>query len=440
MTSPPRKSSGGDRRRVGVVLALVIVAGFVVAYQFVGPPPPRTLVLATGPDGGGYQAFGERYARACEPLGIELELEPTSGSIENFEALRAGRVDVALVQGGTAPADAADFGTGVASVFHEPLWVFHRADLDVRRLSDLAGRRLEVGAERSGTRAVAEALLSANGVDAARSTWLDGSSSAAADELLAGTVDAALFVMAADSEIVGGLMEREGDDLTLFDVDRHTAYVRTFPFLAHVVLAEGVLDLERNVPSRSVDLVAPTAALCARADLHQAMIPLLIEVAEEVHGGGDRWGGPGHFPSPDHLDVPLAPAAQQYFEHGPSFLYRVFPFSVAATLDRLKIMLLPLLTLLLPLARMAPPLLRWRTRRRIYRWYGDLDRIESRALSPTGDVEACYAELDGIEREIATTVDVPSSYGRELHDLRLHLDRLRDRMGGVRHRIVCDTV
>ena len=106
---------------------------------------------------------------------------------------------------------------------------------------------------------------------------------------------------------------------------------------------------------------------------------------------------------------------------------RVLPFPVAATLDRLKIMLLPLLTLLLPLIRVAPPLLRWRIRRKIFRWYGYLDRIENRFEEDAKERDDCLADLAKIEREIVESVDVPKSYMEELHNLRMHLERTRDR-------------
>ena len=410
-------------------MAGVITIGFVIAYQFVGPPPPRQLVLATGLSGGGYEAFGERYRQELARSDIELLLEPTSGSLENLERLRAGTVDVALVQGGTAPDDVDEFAEGLASVFYEPLWIFHRTGLELERLSDLAGQRIEAGEEGGGTRAVVERLLALNGVDASDATLVGNPLSEAADALLAGDVDAALFVLAKDSEVVARLMAEEGRSVRLFDVNRQLAYVRTLPFLAHVVLPEGGLDLARNTPPREIDLIAPTAALYARNDLHPALVPLLIEVAQDVHATGDLWGPPGTFPSTEGIEAPLSTAARNYFERGPSFLYRVFPFPVAATLDRLKIMLLPLLTLLLPLLKAALPLLRWTTRRKIYRWYDDLDGIEDRLrASPRRpeDRAAAREALEKLEDEIAATVNVPPSYMRELYDLRLHLDRMRE--------------
>jgi uncharacterized Tic20 family protein len=38
-------------------------------------------------------------------------------------------------------------------------------------------------------------------------------------------------------------------------------------------------------------------------------------------------------------------------------------------MDRMVVLLIPLLTLLIPIARLAPPVYRWQVQRKIYRWY-----------------------------------------------------------------------
>ena len=233
------------------------------------------------------------------------------------------------------------------------------------------------------------------------------------------------LVNAPGSETVARLAEEEGRGLRLLDVERGLAYTRRRPYLSRVVLAEGVLDLERNLLAREVNLVAPTAVLLAADDLHSALVPLFIQASEETHGPGDLLSGPGSFPTPRNLEAPLASAAEEYFKNGSSFLYRVFPFGIAATLYRLKILLLPLLTLLLPLMKVAPPLIRWRTRSKVFRWYRHLERIER---EPEAEHASRLAQLDAIERDIVETVDVPASYMEELHQLRHHLERVRARI------------
>ena len=420
--APPRDR---ERWKIGGAATLLVVLGFALAYQFVGPPPPKTLVMATGAAGGGYHAFGERCATVMARSGIELQLAPSEGAIENIEAVRSGAADVALVQGGTSPEDVEEFGMGIASVFFEPLWVFHRAGLEVERLTDLRGRRLEVGSDGGGTRPVALDLLRKNGIDGSAAELGDAPAADAAEALIAGEVDAVFLVMSPQSETIERLMGEEGTSLRLMDMGRGLAYSRACPYLSEVTLPQGVLDFERNLPDRDIGLVAPTAILMGDAELHDALVPLLIQAAEEAHGVGDLLAEPGTFPTLNKLDVPASRAATEYFKNGSSFLYRVFPFGVAATLDRLKILLLPIITLLLPIFKMAPPLLRWRTRRKIFLWYRHLERIERESRATP---ESCIAQLDDIEKEIVESVDVPASYMEELHQLRLHLDRVRTRI------------
>ncbi len=69
-------------------LAIVILAlSFIVAYQFVGPAPPKRIVLATGEDGGAYQYYGEQFATYLAREGIQTELRATAGSVDNLALL-----------------------------------------------------------------------------------------------------------------------------------------------------------------------------------------------------------------------------------------------------------------------------------------------------------------------------------------------------------------
>ena len=54
---------------------ILVIAGFVFAYQFVGPAPPDRIVMATGSTSGAYHAFGQKYADRFRKEGIELVLK-----------------------------------------------------------------------------------------------------------------------------------------------------------------------------------------------------------------------------------------------------------------------------------------------------------------------------------------------------------------------------
>ena len=107
-------------------ILLLIVAGFVVAWQFVAPAPPRHLRLAAGQPGGAYAEFAKRYQAALAQNGIEVEIVTTAGSIQNLALLQAPEsgVDVAFVQGGTGDPDKAPELRSIASLYYEPVWLF----------------------------------------------------------------------------------------------------------------------------------------------------------------------------------------------------------------------------------------------------------------------------------------------------------------------------
>ena len=111
-------------------------------------------------------------------------------------------------------------------------------------------------------------------------------------------------------------------------------------------------------------------------------------------------------------------------------LYRTLPFWIASTVDRLAILAIPLITVLIPLMRIAPPTLRWRIRRRIYRWYRQLRVIDDdlgRADLPPQRLAADRDQLRELDDEVSET-DVPLSYMEEFYNLRLHIAYMRQRV------------
>ena len=88
--------------KVWAPLALIVATGFLVAYRYVGSPPPRAIRIATGAADGAYHSFAQQYARLLARHGITLEVIPTAGTVDNLELLKRGEVSLALVQGGCA--------------------------------------------------------------------------------------------------------------------------------------------------------------------------------------------------------------------------------------------------------------------------------------------------------------------------------------------------
>jgi hypothetical protein len=101
-----RSDTPSASRRELLIFALpalvLIAAAFALAWQFVRPAPPKKIVISTGARRA-YHYFGERYRDKLAQDGIEVELRPSSGAVENLRRLKTDdSVDVGFMQGGIA--------------------------------------------------------------------------------------------------------------------------------------------------------------------------------------------------------------------------------------------------------------------------------------------------------------------------------------------------
>jgi len=449
MSPSPTRASRKYPQLVWALVALVSIAGLIGTYMlFVEPPPPNHLVIATGSAEGAYYKFAQQYAEELKKEGLTLKVMPTKGSIENLQLLQddGSGVEAALVQSGVANAAAAANLVALGSLYREPLWVFYRASVRVdletpsvktEQLGQFAGKRIAIGPPGSGTRAIALLLLAANNVtDAApgkapasgATHFSDLSGQAAVDALKKGDIDVVFLVAAIETPYIRASLADQS--LRLVSLNQQAAYLRQFRFLAQVTVPAGLADLAKNIPSENVSLVAPTAMLVVRKDLHPALASLLLSAASKVHAGGDLLSSPGEFPSPSYIDLPLSEEAHRYYKSGPPFLQRYLPFWLASLVDRLKVMLIPLVMVLMPMVRAAPPLVRWRTRRKVYLWYSSLREIDHKFITGMSEVElrAELAKLRELEQQVAAHVEVPLSYMEEFYNLRLHIHMMEEKL------------
>jgi len=409
--------------------ALIVALGFLVAYQFVEPAPPRHLVLGTGDESGAYHRFGERYQDVLAREGVDLILQPSTGAIHNLQNLQSesNRVDVAFVQGGVVGETPPDGLEALGSVFLEPLWVFVSQEDPPSWLNELKGLRLAVGAEGSGTKVMVTQLLSANMISVENTDLLSLGGAEAAAALRDGSVDALFLVASPQAKILGSLLKDPA--FHLMNIERAEAYQQNYRFLTTVKLAQGAADLGLNRPPQNVTLLAPVASLVARKGLHPTLVDLLLLAATDVHRPGDLFSGRGEFPSDKHLDFPLNSEARRYLRSGPPLLQRHLPFWVATFIERMAILLIPLVTLLIPLTRILPPALDWRVRRRIYRWYDELSAVATAASNTHDDEEreALQYRLDQIDQEL-NQLSVPRHRTDLVFNLRTHVKLIRDRL------------
>ena len=293
------------------------------------------------------------------------------------------------------------------------------------RLGQLKGLKVAVGPEGSGTRKLAMTLLTAANVTASTSTLLPITGDAAIEALRSGSADAILLAVAPEAPQIQSLLR--DPSVKLMSFSQASALARIYPYLAKLTLPQGVIDIERNIPPRDYDLIAPVAALVAREDLHPALVAQLAEAAAEAHGSANLLTAAGEFPRTIDPEFPMSADAIRFYKNGAPFLQRYLPFWLANFVERMLVLLIPLATIAIPLSKAIPAAIRWRVQRKLTHWYRRLDRLES-ALVNKAPTLLQTRELAKINDAVAA-MHVPRAYSEQYYNLRGHVDMVRARMG-----------
>jgi len=419
------------RRDFWVAIApplFLIAVAFGVTMLFVRPAPPKRLVVAVAPDEGGSRYYARRYQEILKRNGITLEVRQTGGSVPNVALLAdpGSGVDVAFVQSGTDPGEKGGNIVSLGALSYVPLWVFYRGD-PVDDPRDLKGRRIAIGGPESGTRALAMTILTATGADKPPTVLLPTEREAALEQLKQGAVDAVFLVSPAESPSIKKLAATPG--IRMMSFARADAWVRKFPYLSKLVLPRGVFDLAVDLPERDYTLISPTANLVARDTLHPALAYLLLRAATEVHAGAGMVAHANEFPAPREAGFPLSSVARRYYQAGVPFLQRYLPFWAANLVDRLWVMLVPIIAVLVPLSRMVPAVYRWRVRSRVFRWYARLKQIELQLEEDPGrdTLDDMLRRLEETERAV-NNIPTPLAFTDNLYFFREHVDVVRRRI------------
>ena len=417
-------------------IALIVLPLFVLLAlalwgltHYVQPAPPKVVIMSTGPLDGAYHAYALRYKAILAEYGVTLELKPSGGAVENVERLKTRKdgVSLALVQGGIANAENAPGLVTLGSLFYEPSWLFYRSGQNVDLGNQLRGKRIAIGASGSGTRAVGLHVMRQTGIAEPPTVLSDLGGLAAANALEAGEVDAVFYVAALDAPGVQRLLAAPG--VRLLSARRAETFVRRMPFLHKLTLPEGAADLARNIPPTEITMLAVTANLVAVEDIHPVIVDLLLEAAKKVHGGAGLFQHVGEFPAPRDLDLPLSPDAERFYKGSPSILRRYLPFWMVVWINRIIVIAIPLLIIAIPIFRNVPAIYRWRMRRNIYRWYGELRAIENAVRRHQGDPAAHTVRLDRLEARL-DNLWVPHAYSADLYNMIGHIHLVRGLLRG----------
>ena len=411
-----------------VLLVVAVFAAIITVFMIGNPPPPKTITVATGAEGGTYSNYGEHYKAFFAKRGITLNLLPTKGAQENADLLLDPNspVDIAFMQSGLIdPANAGSLQT-LGSIGYEPIWVFYRGndkDGSLQKFTDFSGRKLAIGEKGSGTYTEAMHMLSLNGLDQSPNL-LAMPTAEGVDAINRGTIDAIFLIQGAQSNNVQRLLANP--ELHLANFVRAEAYAQNIPYLERLIIPMGGLDLKRNFPVESTQLIATTTELVIKNHLHPAIQMLFMQAAHEINGKEGFFTKRGEFPAFRGSGLRESEQAALYYQKGLPFLMNYLPFWLAEFVHRTLFFLLPLIVIAFPVLKYLPEFWEKRLRDRINGVYAQLEKLEQEMTSTFDSAQqaAYLSRLDEIE-QMAFKLKHSKAHSLEYYTLRGHIDYVR---------------
>lgn len=398
-----------------LVGALVLALAIVLLQSVVQAPPHRIVIAADGPDGS-FTRTAKSYTSRLAAQGVALDIVTTRGGVENLERMDApgSKIDVAFVNGGLTSAIRSPDLESLGTVAYDPIWIVYRTELgELDAIPKLSGKRIGIGADGSGSQAIARAVLAACGV---KEHLVATTPEQVLSDLTSGRIDAS-FVMGAPEETrIRALFTTDG--VRVMNLADAEGLARNLTFLHALRVPRSTVDLARQKPEQDLNIVSSTVTLVARKEVHPALIYLLMSVVDEVHEPPSLLHKENEFPSDKDTDLPLSPQAEAYYRSGKPFLQRYLPFGLASFVERLLKVGIPVLVVVVPFLRFVPMINQWRVRRRLSHLYRRLLEIEQEKP------EDAESRLGQLEKDLESE-RIPLLYAHERYVLREHIELAR---------------
>jgi len=414
-----------------IFLASISALVFIAAVLWLGlwyfiPTPPSSITIAAAVKGGAFDQFAHDYRDRLARHGVTLNIRFVESGVEDLPLIeeKTSGVDAAFLFGGTSNATESPDLLSLGRINYAPFWVFYRGAETLDRLTQLKGKRVNVS---QSVKAMFAKILNAHGVNADNTTLVSIPYPIWIKSMRDGTLDAAITPpQGPGTEVVQSLML--DPNIRLMNMSQAETIAQLFPSLNHLVLRQGMVDLEKNIPPTDVNLLATSNLVAVRKDLHPEMIDLLAQTLQEEHSGAGLFQRAGDFPTQVDPEFPMAENARDFYRNGPSFLQRYLPFWMISYAKRIIALWITIIAIIIPLFNYAPKLYTWLLRKYLEKLYRRLRVVEvglQAELNPA-EIKNLQIELEDISR---TAHILPLRYSSLFFELIMHIDLIRARLG-----------
>lgn len=409
-------------------LLLLIIAFIAIGIWITDPIPHGKIYLATGPIGSSYEELGKEYQKFFEKQGVKLELVTTEGAIENIEKLtdKKSKVVAAFVTSGSADKALPNIET-LGAINYEPLWCFYQTKNDPAVNAEIPlffNSTLNVGPIKSGSSALAQKILTLNGLDPNNPIYTHLNNNEAVSALKEGKINGLCLLDQLGSKTITELQNL--DNVTLLGTKRASTYSHLIPGVTTLIMPMGGFSLAKNSPSEDTSLISTHTEILVVDNLHPAVQTLFLLAAKSINSKSSFFTNAGEFPAFKNSTQTLSDEAQIFYDKGAPKLMSYFPFWFADLLHRLFIKILPFVAIAYPFIRSLPNYQKKLVSGKIAKLYGELKLFEQ-DLDDSYDKnlkDEYYKTLNEIDTKAISMKIVPTTEP-DYYTLRSTIDYVR---------------
>ena len=322
-----------SHRVLVVSLFFLILIFFISIFSFAN----RKISIVADQVGSSWYKLAESARASIESKGFSYDIPPSAGSVENVRILNDSsmQVNAALLLPNVL--DSADLRNlmSLGNIDYEAIWIVYRKGLgSIKNLKDFSDLRIGVGPKGSGRFIIAEKLFQLHHIDAAKKLNFTSESLVNQIKLLQNQqLDALIFIANPLDAVFKELVET--DNVEFFSFKNTDAYIKNIPALQSIVVPEGALDIDKQIPDAALHLLAVTTTLAVKKTTSATeQIALLMSMKEVARRSENLFfAKPNELPAYLDTTIELSPVAKDFYASGPPILTRYLPFSLAMGLS-----------------------------------------------------------------------------------------------------------
>lgn len=334
------------------LLSLIVLAATISLAVYIDPFPPKSTYLATGQDGSSYKSIGENFQATFKGKGIALQLVPTSGLGEGLQGLdsKDSKVSASFLTAGTESLAKHPDLVSLGSIQYAPIWIFYRGETiqTTDPFEYFSTKKIAIGPSGNITNKIFRNLYRLNQKEEPLTSHIaELPFEQAADQLLAGQLDAAFIVDDFRSETIQKLLADRSIKILNFPLA--DAYIKKRPFLQKLVIPRGSIHLDSIYPSEDITILASSTILLIEKDMHPAIQWSYLLAAQDYGKRSDAFfSQSAYFPKNLDQSFPLSPVAARFYAHGTPEVFSYLPLWLANLIENIWAYVLAFFVIIFP--------------------------------------------------------------------------------------------